>query len=67
MTATEWIEEWLKEFPSDKALVENAREMGENGRGSQELSRRDLTQGAYSWPIKKYTTPFGVVYCVKEQ
>ena len=29
MTATEWIEEWLKEFPSDKALVENARKMGE--------------------------------------
>ena len=53
MTATEWIEEWLKEFPSDKALVENAREMGEDGRGSQELSRRDLTQGAYSLPIKK--------------
>ena len=29
MTATEWIEEWLKEFPSDKALVENARKSGE--------------------------------------
>ena len=29
MTATEWIEEWLKEFPSDKILVENARERGE--------------------------------------
>ena len=29
MTATEWIEEWLKEFPSDKTLVENARERGE--------------------------------------
>ena len=25
MTATEWIEEWLKEFPSDKALVETLR------------------------------------------
>ena len=31
MTATEWIEEWLKEFPSNKALVENARERGETG------------------------------------
>ena len=29
MTATEWIEEWLKEFPSNKTLVENARERGE--------------------------------------
>ena len=29
MTATEWIEEWLKEFPDDKTLVENARERGE--------------------------------------
>lgn len=29
MTATEWIEEWLKEFTSDKILVENARERGE--------------------------------------
>lgn len=29
MTATEWIEEWLKEFPSTKTLVENARERGE--------------------------------------
>ena len=29
MTATEWIEEWLKEFPRDKILVENARESGE--------------------------------------
>lgn len=29
MTATEWIEEWLKEFPSTKILVENARERGE--------------------------------------
>lgn len=53
MTATEWIEEWLKEFPSTKTLVENARERGENGRGDQELSRRDLTQSAYSLPIKK--------------
>lgn len=53
MTATEWIEEWLKEFPRDKILVENARERGENGRGSQGFSRRDLTQGAYSLPIKK--------------
>ena len=22
MTATEWIEEWLKEFPDDKFLIE---------------------------------------------
>ena len=29
MTATEWIEEWLKEFPSDKTLVENARKSGD--------------------------------------
>lgn len=29
MTATEWIEEWLMEFPDDKTLVENARERGE--------------------------------------
>ena len=29
MTATEWIEEWLKEFPSTKTLVENARKMGD--------------------------------------
>ena len=29
MTATEWIEEWLKEFPSTKTLMENARERGE--------------------------------------
>ena len=29
MTATEQIEEWLKVFPSDKKLVENARERGE--------------------------------------
>lgn len=29
MTATEWIEEWLREFPRDKILVENARERGE--------------------------------------
>ena len=29
MTATEWIEEWLKEFPSTNTLVENARERGE--------------------------------------
>ena len=29
MTATEWIEEWLQEFPDDKILVENARERGE--------------------------------------
>ena len=29
MTATEWMEEWLKEFPSDKILVENARKMGD--------------------------------------
>ena len=25
MTATEWIEEWLKEFPSDKTLVFHIR------------------------------------------
>lgn len=25
MTATEWIEEWLKEFPRDKLLVETLR------------------------------------------
>ncbi len=30
MTATEWIEDWLKEFPSDLTLVENARKMGES-------------------------------------
>lgn len=30
MTATEWIEEWLKEFPSDKLLVETLRR-GEHG------------------------------------
>ena len=30
MTATEWIEEWLKEFPSDKILVETLRR-GEHG------------------------------------
>lgn len=29
MTATEWIEEWLMEFPDDKTLVENARKMGD--------------------------------------
>ena len=29
MTATEWIEEWLREFPRDKTLVENARKMGD--------------------------------------
>lgn len=29
MTATEWIEEWLKEFPSDKILAEEARERGD--------------------------------------
>lgn len=29
MTATEWIEEWLEEFPRDKILVENARERGD--------------------------------------
>lgn len=29
MTATEWIEEWLKEFPSTRTLVENARKMGD--------------------------------------
>ena len=29
MTATEWIEEWLQEFPSDKLLVKEARERGE--------------------------------------
>lgn len=29
MTATEWIEEWLMEFPDDKILVENARKMGD--------------------------------------
>ena len=29
VTATEWIEEGLREFPSDKILVENARKMGE--------------------------------------
>lgn len=35
----------------------------EDGRGYQGLSRRDLTQGAYSLPIKKQTTPKGVVCC----
>ena len=35
MTATEWIEEWLKEFPSDKILVENARERGETDEESK--------------------------------
>lgn len=29
MTATEWIEEWLKEFPRDKILVKEARKMGD--------------------------------------
>ena len=30
MTATEWMEEWLKEFPSTKTLVETLRR-GEHG------------------------------------
>ena len=38
MTATEWIEEWLKEFPEDKELVECLR------RGRQVFPRRDLSQ-----------------------
>ena len=38
-------------------------EDGRYGRGYQGLSRRDLTQGAYSLPIKKQTTPKGVVCC----
>ena len=25
MTATEWIEEWLKEFPDTKIIVDEAR------------------------------------------
>ncbi len=29
MTATEWLEEWLKEFPEDNTLVANARKRGE--------------------------------------
>ena len=29
MTATEWREEWLKEFPRDKILVKEARKMGD--------------------------------------
>ena len=40
MTATEWIEEWLKEFPSDKTLVENAR-----GRGETDEEIKDFLEG----------------------
>lgn len=29
MTAAEWIQEWLKEFPRDKGLVERCKELGE--------------------------------------
>ena len=36
MTATEWIEEWLQEFPSDKLLVKEARERGET---AEEIQR----------------------------
>lgn len=30
MTATEWIEEWLKEFPDTKIIVDEARARGES-------------------------------------
>ena len=28
MTATEWIEEWLKKFPEDSFLIDEMREDG---------------------------------------
>lgn len=39
MTATEWIEEWLKEFPSDKALVETLEFRRERTRISRTFSK----------------------------
>lgn len=39
MTATEWIEEWLQEFPSDKALVETLR------RGETDEEIKDFLEG----------------------
>ena len=30
MNATEWLEEWLKRFPDDRTLVEEARKRGES-------------------------------------
>lgn len=29
MSATEWIQEWLKEFPYDKGLVQRCRDLGD--------------------------------------
>ena len=29
-TATEWIEEWLKEFPYDEELIRRMRKRGES-------------------------------------
>lgn len=30
MTATEWIREWLKEFPDTEIIVSEARQRGES-------------------------------------
>lgn len=39
MTATEWIEDWLKEFPDDEILVERLRKggFGSNPRTDEEV------------------------------
>ncbi len=39
MTATEWIAEWLTEFPEDRVLVENARR---GGAGEPPMTDEDI-------------------------